>query len=314
MFKIKNSIILAPLAGISDSFFRQICKDFGADISYSELISAEGIVHNSYKTHQLLEFSEKERPIGIQLFGENPQSLGYAVKNINNISPDFFDLNLGCSVKKVNKAGAGSILLKDLDKIKKIIHAMTNNTNLPISAKIRIGWDKNIGIEIATMLQEAGVSFIAIHGRTAKQQFTGNADWDTIKKIKENVEIPIIGNGDIKTPEDAVKKMIYSNVDGIMIGRGALGNPWIFRQIKEIQNVGKVLTIPSIEDKINILRKHYKMFYNSIENENQLISMRKFFHWYTKGIPNIKKYKNLINKTINYREIMKVLDNITKEA
>ncbi len=314
MFEIKNKLFLAPLAGITDIHFRNICKQFGADIVYTELISVEGLNFQSQKTYKLLNFSENERPIGIQLFGSKPESFAKAVKVVEKLKPDFIDLNLGCSVKKVNKSGAGSILLQDIKKVQRIIIAMKENTYIPITAKIRLGWKENYGIEIAQALEEVGIEFLVIHGRLAKQQFTGKADWYSIGKIAKSVNIPIIGNGDIFTAEDAIEKLNKYPIASIMIGRGVLGNPWIFKQIKELMSKNSILTKPSIKDKINILKKHYNMAYKDAPNENTIKYMRKHFHWYVKGIPNIKKYKILINKTVNFNEVKNILNEIIKEA
>ncbi|HAF08072.1 MAG: tRNA dihydrouridine synthase DusB [bacterium] len=310
---VRGKIFLAPLAGITDTYFRRVCKWFGVDITYSELISADGLYRNSKKTFLLTNFSEEERPFGIQIFGKDPEILSNATMKLNELLPDFLDINLGCSVKKVVKQGYGSALLKDFRNLKDAVISVVSSTRLPVSCKMRLGYNIDKGIKIAQILQDCGVSFIAVHGRVATSLFSGKADWESIKKIKENVNIPVIGNGDLQTPEDALILWEESKVDGIMIGRGSLGNPWIFKQIKDLIKNGKYEK-PSLEEKVDVLRKHYKLATDDGKRKENIYIMRKHFHWYLKGVKNIKVFKERINRTTDYSEIMEILKRIEKNG
>ena len=306
---LSGKIILAPLAGITDSPYRQICKNHGADITYSELISADGLYRGSKKTIKLMNFTEHERPYGIQIFGGNIETMSSACERVSDLSPDFIDINLGCSIPKIVKQGYGSSLLKNLSKLKDIVTATVSSTHLPVSAKMRIGYNSIRGVDIAKVLEKSGISFIAVHGRLAVQQFTGESNWEEIKRIKESVSIPIIGNGDIKMPEDAVLKWEKSKVDSIMIGRSSFGNPWIFKQIKDYMNTGKY-SIPTTEEKMDVLEEHYSISCNYGKSKEKIKEMRKHFYWYMKEIPDTKQFKEIINKTENYELIMEIIKKI----
>ena len=306
---LSGKIILAPIAGITDSPYRQICKKNGADITYSELISADGLFRNSKKTVKLMEFTESERPYGIQIFGGSIETMSCACERASALSPDFIDINLGCSVPKIVKQGYGSALLKSLSKLKDIVSATVSSTRLPVSAKIRTGYNSIRGADIADVLEKSGIAFIAVHGRLAVQQFTGESDWGEIKRIKESVSIPVIGNGDIKTPEDAVLKWEKSKVDSIMIGRASFGNPWIFKQIKDYMSKGKY-DIPTIEERMDVLEEHYSLSCREGKSKEKIREMRKHFHWYVKGIQGAKQFKDIINKTDDYQQIIEIVRKI----
>lgn len=310
---VRGKIFLAPLAGITDTYFRRICKRFGADFTYSELISADGLYRNSKKTFLLAYFTDEERPFGIQIFGKDPEILSNSTMKLNELSPDFIDINLGCSVKKVIKQGYGSALLKDFRNLKDAIISVVSSTRLPVSCKMRLGFNVDKGLKIAQILQDCGVSFITVHGRIATSLFSGKSDWSSIKLIKENVSIPVVGNGDINTPEDAVRLWEKSKVDSIMIGRATLGNPWIFKQIKDFLKNGKY-EIPSLEERVQILKEHYKLATDDGKKKENIYIMRKHFHWYLKGVKNIKFFKERVNRTIDYSEIMDILDKILKNG
>ena len=312
MINPKSKIFLAPLAGITDSTFRIICREHGADVVYTELISADAIYHNSKKTFEMMKFSQKERPIGIQLFGSDIEIMANAVRKSEELSPDFIDINLGCSIKKINKQGHGAALLRDLRKMKDIMISAVSSSSIPVSAKMRIGWNKDRGVDIAQILEKSGVSFIAVHGRTAIQKFEGESDWESIKKIKESVKIPVIGNGDIFTAEQAVEKWKFAKTDSIMIGRGSFGNPWIFTQIKELVSTGKIQTNPDIYDRMEILEKHYKMACANDNDDSQIKLMRKHFHWYVYGIPDTRHYKEIVNNTVDLQKVLNIIEEIKK--
>ncbi len=310
---ITGKIFLAPLAGITDSPFRIICKRFLADVTYSELISADGLYRNSKKTYLLTYFTEEERPFGIQIFGKDPEILSNATLKVQSLNPDFIDVNLGCPVKKVIRQGYGSSLLKNFANLKDAVISVVSSTRLPVSCKIRLGFNVDNGIKISQILQDCGVSFITVHGRIALNLFKKKSDWNSIKMIKKNVNIPVIGNGDIFSPEDAERLWNESGVDGIMVGRGSLGNPWIFKQIKDYMKTGKYEN-PSLEEKIDTLKEHYKLATDDGKKLETIFSMRKHFQWYLKGVKGLKKYKEIVNLTRDYSKIMEILDLIKKNG
>lgn len=293
--KIDNQVVFAPMAGVSDISYRNIIKSMGAGLMFTEMVSAEGIFHNSEKTIDLIKFEETERPIAVQIFGSNPSTLTKAAKFIEqNFRPDIIDINMGCPVPKVAiKSKSGSALLKDPDKIYEIVKSVVKETHTPISVKIRSGWDKSSinAVLIAKKIEEAGASLITIHARTRSDGYTGNADWNIIKEVKQAVKIPVIGNGDIKVPEDAKKMLEETKCDAVMIARATLGNPWLIKQTIEYLEKGVIINKPLPKDIINMIKKHY-FFLKKYENEKKaLVLIRSHALWYLKGIPNIKEKK-----------------------
>jgi tRNA-dihydrouridine synthase B len=239
--KIEHPVLLAPMAGVTDKPFRTMCKSYGAGIVYTEFVSAEGIVRENDKTINYMKFSDAERPIGIQIFGHDPETLARSAQYIEeNLKPDIIDLNFGCPVPKVVKRGAGSAILKDLDQLEKIAKWVVRAVNLPVTAKIRSGWDKGgiVAVEAAKRLEAQGISLLTVHPRTTKQRYTGEADWSIIADVKKAISIPLIGNGDIHTPQDAEKMINETGCDGIMIGRASVGKPWLFRDVINYLNDG----------------------------------------------------------------------------
>ncbi|MFT4023977.1 MAG: tRNA dihydrouridine synthase DusB [Flavihumibacter sp.] len=288
-------LLLAPMEDVSDPPFRAVCKDNGADLMFTEFISSEGLIRDAMKSRQKLDIYEEERPIGIQIFGGDEEAMALSAQIIDTVNPDLLDINFGCPVKKVVTKGAGAAVLKDVDLMVRLTAACVRSTRLPVTVKTRLGWDHNsINImEVAERLQDVGIQALSIHGRTRAQLYKGEADWEPIARVKENprIHIPIFGNGDIDSPE---KALLYKNrygVDGIMIGRAAIGYPWVFREIKHYLATGTHLPAPSIEDRVDVIRRH---LYRSISWKGLvpgINEMRRHYNNYLKGLPNIRDYR-----------------------
>ena len=309
-------LLLAPMEDVSDPPFRAVCKDNGADLMYTEFISSEGLIRDAIKSRKKLDIFEYERPVGIQIFGGDEESLSLAAKIVEVTNPDLLDINFGCPVKKVAMKGAGAGVLKDIDLMVRLTSAVVKATSLPVTVKTRLGWDdhtKNIE-EVAERLQDVGIKALAIHGRTRTQMYKGQADWTLIGKIKNNprIHIPIFGNGDIDSPEKALEYKNRYGVDGIMIGRAAIGYPWIFNEIKHFVKTGEHLPPPTIEDRLIVCRKHLR---RSIEWKNPIVGineMRRHYSNYLKGLPNIKEFRNKLVTLKTEEEINEVFDDIAR--
>jgi nifR3 family TIM-barrel protein len=299
---------------VSDPPFRAVCKDNGADLMYTEFISSEGLIRDAIKSRKKLDIFDYERPIGIQIFGGDEESLALAAKIVEVTQPDLLDINFGCPVKKVAMKGAGAGVLRDIDLMVRLTEAVVKSTSLPVTVKTRLGWDhdsKNIE-EVAERLQDVGIQALAIHGRTRMQLYKGEADWTLIGKVKNNprIKIPIFGNGDIESPEKALAYKNRYGVDGIMIGRAAIGYPWIFREIKHFFETGQHLNPPSVEERVAVCRKHLR---RSIEWKNPVVGvneMRRHYANYLKGLPNIKEFRNQLVTLKTEEEINAVLDQV----
>jgi tRNA-dihydrouridine synthase B len=307
-------LLLAPMEDVSDPPFRAVCKDKGADLMYTEFISSEGLIRDAIKSRKKLDIFDYERPVGIQIFGGDEESLSLAAKIVEVTNPDLLDINFGCPVKKVALKGAGAGVLKDIDLMIRLTDAVVKATSLPVTVKTRLGWDdntKNIE-EVAERLQDVGIKALAIHGRTRSQMYKGEADWTLIGKVKNNprITIPIFGNGDIDSPEKAVEYKNRYGVDGIMIGRAAIGYPWIFNEIKHFIKTGEHLPSPTIEDRIAVCKKHLQ---KSVEWKGPVVGineMRRHYANYLKGLPNIKEFRNQLVTLKTEEEINDVLDTI----
>lgn len=309
--KIKNQVVLAPMAGICNSAFRRICKEMGCGLIYAEMVSDKAITYNNKKTIDMLYMTEEERPIVQQIFGSDKESFVVAAKYIyENMHPDIIDINMGCPVPKVAvRAQAGSALLKNPEKIYEIVKAVVEAVPIPVTVKIRSGWDhKNINaVEIAKIVEKAGASAICVHPRTRSQGYSGNADWSIIKAVKENVSIPVIGNGDVKTPEDAKRMIEETGCDAVMIGRGVLGNPWIIKNTIDYLD-GKEICSISNKEKIDMCLHHLD-YLNSLKDEHlACLEIRNHIGWYLKGMKDGNIVKNNIYQTSNIRDIIDILN------
>lgn len=308
--ELKNNLILAPMAGVTNLPFRIICKEVGnPGLVCTEMASSRGMFHNDEKTKRLFNTKGEKRPISFQIFGSDEESMEYAVKYMNSFA-DIIDINMGCPAPKVVKNGDGSRLLQNLEKAKSIIETVVKASKVPVTLKIRKGWDKDhvVAVDIAKIAEEAGISAITVHGRTRTEYFGGNVDLDIIKKVKENVKIPVIGNGDIVDEESATKMFQETGVDGIMIGRGAFGNPWIFRNIKYYLETGNKLLPPTKEEKLKVIEKHIELAVEEKGEDVAIKELRKHIAWYTKNLKNSSDFRNSINKIENKKELLERLE------
>ncbi len=301
---------------VSDPPFRAVCKENGADLMYTEFISSEGLIRNAIKSRKKLDIFDYERPVGIQIFGGDEESLSLAAKIVEVTNPDLLDINFGCPVKKVALKGAGAGVLKDIELMVRLTKAVVDATSLPVTVKTRLGWDdttKNIE-EVAERLQDVGIKALAIHGRTRTQMYKGEADWTLIGKIKNNsrIHIPIFGNGDIDSPEKALEYKNRYGVDGIMIGRAAIGYPWIFKEIKHYLKTGDYLPAPTLEERVGVAKTH---LHKSVAWKGPVVGiyeMRRHYANYLKGLPNIKEYRQKLVTLSTVAEIDEVLDDVAQ--
>lgn len=322
MVKIRNielgefPLLLAPMEDVSDPPFRALCKKHGADLMYTEFISSEGLIRDAAKSVQKLDIYEYERPVGIQIFGYDIESMKEATRIIERTNPDIIDINYGCPVKKVTCKGAGAGMLQNIPKLIKMTEEIVKTTNLPVTVKTRLGWDENTKFVVSTAeaLQDVGVEAISIHGRTRVQLYKGEADWTLIGDVKNNprMRIPIFGNGDIDSPEKAVEYKNRYGVDGIMIGRASIGYPWVFNEIKHFMKTGNHLSAPGIKDRVEVARQHLQMSIDWKGESLGIAEMKRHYTNYFKGIAHFKDYRMKLVTSFELREIMDTLDYIAE--
>ncbi|MDY4574504.1 MAG: tRNA dihydrouridine synthase DusB [Intestinibacter sp.] len=295
---LDNRVFLSPMAGVTDLPFRLICKQKGCGMLYTEMINAKALCYNDENTKKMTKIEDEEHPIAIQIFGSEPEYMGRATEILNSHPNEILDINMGCPAPKVVKNGDGSALMRNPKLAEEVMKAVVKNSTKPVTLKIRKGWDDQSinAVEIAKIAEQSGISAVAIHGRTREQYYSGKADWDIIKEIKDAISIPVIGNGDVFEIEDAINMLEKTNCDAIMIGRGAQGNPWIFNRINHYMETGEILPKPTAKEKINTAIEHMKL---AVEEHGEYVAvreMRKHIGWYIKGLKNSARYRDEINK------------------
>ncbi len=307
-------LLLAPMEDVSDPPFRKLCKENGADLMYTEFISSEGLIRDAAKSKMKLDIFEYERPIGIQIFGSDIDSMKQATEITTEANPDIIDINYGCPVKKVACKGAGAGILQDIPKMVSLTAEIVRSTHLPVTVKTRLGWDENTKyiVEVAERLQDVGIKAISIHGRTRKQMYKGEADWTLIGEVKNNprMHIPVFGNGDVDTPEKALEMENKFGVDGVMIGRASIGYPWIFNEIKHFLNTGLHLPKPTLSDRVKAAKRHLQMSVEWKGEHTGIVEMRRHYGQYFRGIPNFKDYRITLVTSENLEELFQCLDKI----
>jgi nifR3 family TIM-barrel protein len=307
-------LLLAPMEDVSDPPFRFVCKQEGADLMYTEFISSEGLIRDAIKSRQKLDIFDYERPIGIQIFGGDEEAMALSAKIVDATGPDLLDINYGCPVSKVVCKGAGAGVLKDVDLMVRLTDAVVKSTSLPVTVKTRLGWDENSKniMEVAERLQDVGIKALSIHGRTRSQMYKGEADWTLIAAVKNNprIKIPIFGNGDIDSPEKALDYKNRYGVDGVMIGRAAIGYPWIFREVKHFLKTGKHLPPPTFEERLNICRTHFEKSVSWKGDKVGVFEMRRHYAQYFRGLPDFKPWRSQLVNAGTPTEVYDLLDQI----
>jgi len=314
--ELGGRVFLAPMAGVTDLAFRLICKEKGCDLLYTEMINAKALCYDDEKTKKMLNIREEEHPVSVQIFGSDPNYMGRAADILNEYPNEILDINMGCPAPKVIKNGDGSALMRNPKLAGEVLKAVVKNSIKPVTLKIRKGWDDNSinALEIAKIAEDAGISAIAVHGRTREQYYSGVADWEIIKQVKEAVEVPVIGNGDVFDIKSAIKMLDKTGCDAIMIGRGSQGNPWIFSQINSYLENGIAIPEPSAEEKINTAIKHLNL---ALEEDGEYVAvreMRKHIAWYLKGLKNSARLRDEINKIESYDDVVLKLQRYLEDS
>lgn len=309
---IDPPVVLAPMAGITNHAFRLICREFGAGLVWTDMISSCGIHYGNQKTLGMFDWTADERPVAVQIFGAEPSVMADAAALVEDAGADIVDVNVGCPVRKVRKTGAGAGLIQDLDTARKIMESVVKAVSIPVTIKTRKGLDDKhtTAVEVARIAEEAGVSAISIHGRTAAQGYSGSADWGIIGRVKRSVGIPVIGNGDVKSPEDAKRMLDETGCDGVMIGRAALGNPWIFRRTARFLETGDLLPEPTYIERIELARRHLRMMVGLYGEDRGVREMRGQIAWYIKGMPGAGRLRKLSTQASSLEKMEDVLTEI----
>ena len=307
---LDNEVFLSPMAGVTDLPFRLICKEKGCGMLYTEMINAKALCYDDENTKKMLKIEDEEHPIAVQIFGSDPEYMGKAAAIMNQYPNEILDINMGCPAPKVIKNGDGSALMRNPKLAAEVLKAVVKNSEKPVTLKIRKGWDDDSvnAVEIAKIAEECGISALAIHGRTREQFYSGKADWDIIAEIKQSINIPVIGNGDVFEVQDAVNMLEKTKCDAIMIGRGAQGNPWIFKRINHYMRTGEILPEPTLEEKITTAIKHMNLAVAEHGDYVAVREMRKHIGWYLKGLKNSARYRDHINKITDYKEVIAMLE------
>ena len=307
--ELENNVFLAPMAGVTDLPFRILCKEMGCGLVYSEMVSAKGILYDNKNTTEPLEIDPKERPVAVQLFGSDPEILGAMAKKIEQYPIDIIDVNMGCPAPKIVKNGEGSCLMKTPELVGRIVKSLVESQSKPVTIKFRKGFDDDHvnAVEIAKIAEANGASAVAVHGRTREQYYSGKADWDIIKQVKEAVNIPVIGNGDVFTPQDAKNLLEHTGCDAIMVGRGAQGNPWIFKRILHYLQTGELLPEPTAEERVEKALRHAQMLIDYKGEYIGVREMRKHMAWYMKGMPGAAELRGKLNYAENRAELEALL-------
>lgn len=313
---LENPVILAPMAGVTDLPFRILAKEMGCGLVYSEMVSDKGLLYHNEHTLKMTAIEESEKPVTMQIFGSDPFSMAKAARIVEKAGPTIIDINMGCPTPKIIKNGEGSALMREPDLAYEIMARVVEAVEVPVTVKIRKGWDDQSinAVQIAQLAEKAGVSAIAVHGRTRAQFYAGEADWDIIRQVKQNVSIPVIGNGDIRSPQDAVRMLTQTNCDGIMIGRGAQGNPWIFRQVTHYLATGQLLPMPGIQERMDLLLRHLDMLIDHKGEYTGIREMRCHAAWYTKGLPHSAELRLKFNQALNRQDYMDIIKQMVVNA
>lgn len=314
--ELKNKVFLSPMAGVTDLPFRLICKEQDCGLLYTEMINAKALCYDDENTKKMLKIEDEEHPVAVQIFGSDPEFMGRAAEILNDYSNEILDINMGCPAPKVIKNGDGSALMKNPKLAEQVLTSVVKNSTKPVTLKIRKGWDDdNINaVEIAKIAESCGISALAIHGRTREQYYSGKADWDIISEIKNAIDIPVIGNGDVFEVKDAINMLDKTNCDAIMIGRGAQGNPWIFKRINHYMETGEILPEPSVEEKLNTAIRHLKL---AVQEHGEYVAvreMRKHIAWYLKGLRHSAKVRDEINKIESCEEVIYKLNSYMQHS
>ena len=314
-FETENNVFLAPMAGVTDLPFRKICRRYGAGLVYSEMVSAKGLYYNDKKTADLMRIDDEERPCAIQIFGSDADIMAEVIPKVMAVKPDIIDINMGCPTPKIVNNGDGSALLKTPEKIGEIVHKVSSASPVPVTVKIRKGWDDDSinAVEVAKIIEQGGAAAIAIHGRTRAEFYSGTADWDIIKKVKESVSIPVIGNGDVTDVQSAALLLEQTGCDAIMIGRGAMGNPWLFRQIGAYLTDTRVLPEPGIHERMAVMLRHIDRTIQYKGERTAMMEARHHAAYYTKGLRGGAGFRRRICQMSHFEELAKLAAEIAKE-